>query len=82
MYIMNIMIPTDQLTGIDMPNDYFEPNTWNFFQMLYKKGTRKILQTLQPSGVDKENLVGTDRFHKHKYEFIFRFLDLLYITLL
>ncbi|KAL4113600.1 hypothetical protein QTP88_017198 [Uroleucon formosanum] len=33
--------------------------------MLYKKGTRNILQTLQPSGVDKENLVGTDRFHKH-----------------
>ncbi|XP_027853189.2 geminin-like [Aphis gossypii] len=28
------------------------------------KGTRKLLQTLQPSGVDKENLVGTGRFHE------------------
>ncbi|NP_001280286.1 uncharacterized protein LOC100162341 [Acyrthosiphon pisum] len=33
--------------------------------MLYKQGTKKLLQTLQPSGVDKENLVGTGRFHKH-----------------
>jgi len=38
------------------------------------KGTRKLLQTLQPSGVDKENLVGTGRFHETKYEFIFRYI--------
>jgi len=53
---------------------HVEPNTWNLFQMLYKKGTRKFLQTLQPSGVDKENLVGTGRFREHRYEFIFRFI--------
>ncbi|CAI6352234.1 unnamed protein product [Macrosiphum euphorbiae] len=33
--------------------------------MFYKKGTRKLLRTLQPSGVDKENIVETGRFHKH-----------------
>lgn len=32
-------------------------------KMSNKKGTRKFLQTLQPSGGDKENLVGTGRFH-------------------
>ncbi|CAI6363776.1 unnamed protein product [Macrosiphum euphorbiae] len=32
----------------------------------HKKGSpRKFLQTLQPSGGDKENLVGTCRFHEH-----------------
>ncbi|KAL5239958.1 hypothetical protein ACI65C_007368 [Semiaphis heraclei] len=35
--------------------------------MVNNKGTRKCLQTLQPSGgVDKENLVGTGRFHEQK----------------
>ncbi|XP_022164462.1 geminin-like [Myzus persicae] len=32
-------------------------------KMSNKKGTRKFLQTLQPSGGDKENLVGTGRIH-------------------
>lgn len=49
-------------------------NPIHFFQMSNKKGTRKFLQTLQPSGGDKENLVGTGRFHEHKYEFILRFI--------
>ncbi|KAE9536599.1 hypothetical protein AGLY_007001 [Aphis glycines] len=40
-----------------------ELNT-RIFQMSSIKGTRKLLQTLQPSGVDKENLVGTGRFHE------------------
>ncbi|CAI6343068.1 unnamed protein product [Macrosiphum euphorbiae] len=30
-----------------------------------KGGPRKFLQTLQPSGGDKENLVGTGRFREH-----------------
>ncbi|XP_025206673.1 geminin-like [Melanaphis sacchari] len=34
-------------------------------KMSIKKGTRKFLQTLQPSGGDKENLVGTGRFHEN-----------------
>ncbi|XP_022175915.1 geminin-like [Myzus persicae] len=34
-------------------------------KMSNKKGARKFLQTLQPSGGDKENLVGSGRFHEH-----------------
>ncbi|XP_015367378.1 PREDICTED: geminin-like [Diuraphis noxia] len=40
--------------------------TCKIAEMVNKKGTRKCLQTLQPSGVDKENLVGTGRFHENK----------------
>ncbi|KAL5241082.1 hypothetical protein ACI65C_008492 [Semiaphis heraclei] len=40
----------------------------NSDKMSNKKGTRKFLQTLQPSGGDKENLVGTGRFHEHNSE--------------
>uniref|UniRef100_A0A2S2PNL0 Geminin n=1 Tax=Schizaphis graminum TaxID=13262 RepID=A0A2S2PNL0_SCHGA len=34
-------------------------------KMSNKKGTRKCLKTLQPSGGDKENLVGTGRIHQN-----------------
>jgi hypothetical protein len=46
----------------------------DLFQTSNKKSTRKFLQTLQPSGSGKENLVGTGRFAEKKYLFIFRFI--------
>lgn len=45
------------------------------FQMANKRGgTRKFLQTLQPSGGDKENLVGLGRSKENAYAHIFRFV--------
>lgn len=39
--------------------------------MSNKKMGRKFLQTLQPSGGDKENLVGTGRSNEKMYDFFF-----------
>lgn len=47
----------------------------NLFQVSNKKSGRKFLQTLQPSGGDKENLVGTGRFNEKRYGIIFIIFD-------